>query len=327
MAAAENPATVPSAAEEVGTSLWGDGWRRLKRNRAAVAAASLLLAMLLGCIFVPELSQWDYTKTDLDVGPQPPSWDHWMGTDYHGRDLMVRVFIGGRVSFAVGFIATIVSFTIGVTWGGVAGYLGGRTDSLMMRFVDVMYALPFLIFVILVQVYFANKGGVFHESFMSAVGVFAEDPKDALWFSVFQICFVCGALGSVSWLTMSRIVRGQVLSIREQPYVEAARSVGVGHFGILFRHILPNALGPIIVYTTLTVPQIMLVEAFLSFLGLGTQEPLSSWGLLAANGAEVMVVYWWILVFPAVMLAMTLFCLNFVGDGLRDALDPKARKS
>jgi oligopeptide transport system permease protein len=196
----------------------------------------------------------------------------------------------------------------------------------MMRIVDVMYTFPFLIFVILMQVYFANKGGVFHEAFMSVVSPFAEDPKDALWFSVFQICFEFLALGAISWLTMARIVRGQVLSIREMPYVEAARSVGVGHAGILFRHILPNALGPIIVYTTLTVPQIMLVEAFLSFLGLGTQEPLSSWGLLAAGGAEVMVVYWWILFFPAAMLAVTLFCLNFVGDGLRDALDPKVRK-
>jgi oligopeptide transport system permease protein len=319
-------ATVPVEPVEAGSSLWSDAWRRLKKNRAATVAAGILLAMLLGCIFVPELSQWDYTKTDLGVGPQPPSWAHWMGTDYHGRDLLVRVFIGGRVSFAVGFIATIVSFVIGVTWGGVAGYAGGRTDGVMMRIVDVMYTFPFLIFVILMQVYFANKGGVFHEAFMTVVSPFADDPKDALWFSVFQICFEFIALGAISWLTMARIVRGQVLTIREQPYVEAARSVGVGHAGILFRHILPNALGPIIVYTTLTVPQIMLVEAFLSFLGLGTQEPLSSWGLLAAGGAEVMVVYWWILLFPALMLAVTLFCLNFVGDGLRDALDPKIRK-
>lgn len=312
--------------EEVGSSLWRDAWRRLKKNRAATVAAAILLAMLLGCILVPELSAWDYTKTDLDLGPVPPSAEHWMGTDYHGRDLMVRVFIGGRVSFAVGIIATLVSFVIGVTWGGAAGYVGGRVDSLMMRVVDVMYTFPFLIFVILMQVYFANSGGVFHVAFTSLLTPFVDNPEDALWFSVFQICFEFVALGAISWLTMARIVRGQVLSIREQPYVEAARSIGVGHTAILFRHILPNALGPIIVYTTLTVPQIMLVEAFLSFLGLGTQEPLSSWGLLAAGGAEVMVVYPWVLVFPAAMLAITLFCLNFVGDGLRDALDPKVKK-
>ncbi len=318
--------TASAQTAAVGISLWGDAWRRLKRNRAATAAGAVLLATLLGCILVPELSAWDYTKTDLDYGPQPPSAAHWMGTDFHGRDLMVRVFIGGRVSFAVGFIATLVSFVIGVTWGGVAGYVGGRVDSLMMRFVDVMYTFPFLIFVILMQVYFANEGGVFHEAFTAVITPFVDNPGDALWFSVFQICFQFFALGFVSWLTMARIVRGQVLSIREQPFVEAARSIGVGHGAILFRHILPNALGPIIVYTTLTVPQIMLVEAFLSFLGLGTQEPLSSWGLLASGGAEVMVVYPWVLLFPALMLAITLFCLNFVGDGLRDALDPKERK-
>jgi oligopeptide transport system permease protein len=238
----------------------------------------------------------------------------------------VRVFLGGRVSFAVGFTATLVSFVIGVTWGGVAGYVGGRLDSVMMRAVDVMYTFPFLIFVILMQVYFANKGGLFHRAFTTLITPFADNPADPLWFSVFQIVFEFIALGAISWLTMARIVRGQVLTIREQPYVDAARSVGVSHAGILFRHILPNALGPIIVYTTLTVPQVMLVEAFLSFLGLGTQEPLSSWGLLAAGGAEVMVIYPWVLIFPALMLAMTLFTLNFVGDGLRDALDPKGQR-
>ncbi|MCA9619509.1 MAG: ABC transporter permease [Myxococcales bacterium] len=309
-----------------GTSLWSDAWRRLRKNRAAVAAAALVLAMMVACILVPELSRWDYQKADLTLGPTPPSADHWMGTDFFGRDLMARVFFGGRISFAVGFIATTVSFLIGVTWGGVAGYFGGRVDRIMMRVVDVLYTFPFLILVILLQVFFANKDGVFFAAFQTTIGPFVDDPKDPAWFPVFQICFVFGALGLISWLTMARIVRGQVIALREQPFVEAARSIGVGHAAIIFRHLLPNALGPIIVYTTLTVPQIMLAEAFLSFLGLGTQEPLASWGLLAAGGAEQMAIYPWTLVFPAVMLALTLFSLNFVGDGLRDALDPKIRR-
>lgn len=319
---------IAASVEELpeGTSLWADAWRRLRKNRAAVGAGLILIVMFLACALVPELSQWDYKQADLELGPTPPSSEHWMGTDFHGRDLMVRVFFGGRISFAVGLIATTVSFVIGVTWGGVAGYFGGRIDRLMMRIVDVLYTFPFLILVILLQVFFANKGGVFHDAFKTVIAPFVDDANDPAWFPIFQICFVFGALGGISWLTMARIVRGQVISLREQPFVEAARSIGVGHAAIIFRHLLPNALGPIIVYTTLTVPQIMLAEAFLSFLGLGTQEPLASWGLLAAGGAEQMGVYPWTLVFPAVMLAVTLFCLNFVGDGLRDALDPKIRK-
>jgi oligopeptide transport system permease protein len=308
-----------------GVSLWTDAWRRLKKNRIAVASGSILIAMMIGCILVPELSRWDYTKADLDLGPTPPSWAHWMGTDYYGRDMMVRVFFGGRVSFAVGIIATLFSFVIGATWGGVAGYFGKRVDALMMRFVDVMYTFPFLILVILLQVFFAGKDGTFHNAFKSMMAPFVADSSHPSWFPIFQICFVFAALGAISWLTMARIVRGQVIALREQPFVEAARSIGVGHAGIIFRHLLPNALGPIIVYTTLTIPAIMLTEAFLSFLGLGTQEPLASWGLLAASGAEQMDVFPWTLIFPALMLAITLFCFNFVGDGLRDALDPKIR--
>ena len=309
-----------------GVSLWSDAWRRLKKNRVALVSSVLLIAMMLACILVPELSKWDYTETDLNLGPTPPSAEHWMGTDYFGRALMVRVFFGGRVSFAVGIIATLFSFAIGVTWGGVAGYFGKRIDSVMMRIVDVMYTFPFLILVILLQVFFAGKDGTFHNLFKTMLGPFVEDVSHPSWFPIFQICFVFAALGAISWLTMARIVRGQVIALRELPFVEAARSIGVGHAAIIFRHLLPNALGPIIVYTTLTIPQIMLVEAFLSFLGLGTQEPLASWGLLAAGGAEQMDVFPWTLIFPALMLAITLFCFNFVGDGLRDALDPKIRK-
>jgi oligopeptide transport system permease protein len=309
-----------------GGSLWRDAWRRLKKNRIAVASAAVVLLMILGSIVLPELSAYDYTKTNLEKAHLPPSAAHWMGTDVHGRDLMARVFFGGRISFAVGLFATFVSFVIGVTWGGVAGYFGGRLDAIMMRIVDVLYTFPFIVLVILLQVYFARKDGFFFEAFKDTIRPFAADPEDPSWFPVFQICFVFIALGSVSWLTMARIVRGQVLSLREQPFVEAARSAGVGHASIIFRHLVPNALGPIIVYATLEVPAIMLTEAFLSFLGLGTQEPLSSWGQLAALGTETMDLYPWLLAFPAAMLAITLFCLNFLGDGLRDALDPRIRK-
>ncbi len=309
-----------------GVSLWSDAWRRLKKNRIAVVSGAILLAMMVGCVLVPELSRWDYTEADLELGPTPPSSEHWMGTDFYGRDLMARVFFGGRISFAVGIIATLFSFAIGVSYGGAAGYFGKRVDSIMMRVVDVLYTFPFLILVILLQVFFAGKDGTFHNLFKTVIAPFVEDAAHPSWFPIFQVTFVFGALGLISWLTMARIVRGQVIALREQPFVEAARSIGVGHAAIIFRHLLPNALGPIIVYTTLTIPSVMLTEAFLSFLGLGTQEPLASWGVLASEGARQMELYWWTLVFPAAMLAITLFCFNFVGDGLRDALDPKIRK-
>jgi oligopeptide transport system permease protein len=311
---------------ERGASLWGDAWRRLKRNRLAVISGALLLVTIVACILVPSLGSQDYAHTDLELGPTPPSGAHWMGTDFHGRDLMARVFFGGRISFTVGIIATLVSFVIGASWGGIAGYFGGRVDSMMMRIVDVLYTFPFLILVILLQVFFAGKDGTLHNAFKVVLAPFVADAGDPAWFPIFQICFVFGALGAISWLTMARIVRGQVIALKAQPFVEAARSVGVGHGAIIFRHLLPNALEPIIVYATLTVPQIMLTEAFLSFLGLGTQEPLASWGLLTAGGAETMAIYPWMLLFPAALLAITLFCLNFLGDGLRDALDPKERK-
>lgn len=306
-----------------GTSLWKDAFRRLKKNRAAVASAVILTVILVACILVPSLSSYRYDHADLALGPTPPSPAHWMGTDSFGRDLMARVFFGGRISFAVALTSTLMSFAIGVTWGGVAGYFGGKLDSIMMRIVDVLYTFPFLIFVILIMVFFANRQSPLYAGFQTALSPFLKNSKDPAYFPIFQLILVFASIGCVSWLTMARIVRGQVLSLKTQPFIEAARSIGVGPRALIFRHLVPNALGPIIVYTTLTIPEVMMAEAFLSFLGIGTQEPLSSWGLLVANGTDAMDYYPWQLAFPGVFLALTLFCFNFMGDGLRDALDPR----
>jgi oligopeptide transport system permease protein len=230
------------------------------------------------------------------LGPTPPSRAHPFGTDLHGRDLLARVLYGGRVSILVGLVATFVSFLVGVGYGAVSGYFGGRLDNLMMRFVDVLYSLPYMFLVILLMVYFSRS----------------------LW-------MLFAALGLVQWLTMARIVRGQVLSLKAQEFVEAARSLGAGSGTIIFRHLVPNALGPILVYATLTVPAVMLQEAFLSFLGLGVQPPAASWGTLVNDGSGVIAFFPWMVIFPGLALALTLFSLNFLGDGLRDALDPSSR--
>jgi oligopeptide transport system permease protein len=292
-------------------------------DRAFLAAAFVLAALIAGSILAPRLSAYRYDHTDLALGPTPPSWAHWFGTDDHGRDLLARVFFGGRVSFAVGVVATLVSLLIGVTWGGVAGSVGGRVDAAMMRVVDALYTLPLLPLVILVLVFSGDDRTLAHRAFRAGLSIVAAHPEDPSYRPVYQIVLVFVSLGAVSWLTTARITRGQVLALREQPFVEAARSLGAGPVDLLVHHLLPNAMGPVLAYTALTVPEVMMTEAFLSFLGLGTQEPLSSWGQLAALGAGTMDLHPWLLVFPASFLAITLLSFNALGEGLRRAIDPR----
>ena len=287
----------PAAAPEEGNSLWRDAWLRLRKNRLAVFGGAALAFVALACFVGPFLSPYGYEEQNLDLGTSAPSAAHWLGTDTLGRDLLVRLLYGGRVSLGVGLAATFVALTIGVVYGAVAGYSGGKRDAFMMRAVDIMYSLPFTIFVILLMVFFGRN-----------------------------IILLFVAIGAVEWLTMARIVRGQVMSVKRMEFIEAARSLGFGRRRIIFRHILPNILGPIIVYTTLTIPGVMLLEAFLSFLGLGVQPPMSSWGVLIKDGAEKMEEFPWLLIFPGTVFSLTLFSLNFLGDGLRDALDVRASK-
>ncbi len=296
-ATTSRPAPAASDAIERGSSPWRDAWHRLQKNRLAVAGGAVLLFLGLACALGPLFGRYSYEEQDLTITFQAPNSAHWCGTDQFGRDLLVRMLVGGRISIMVGMIATFVALVIGVTWGAVAGFFGGKTDTVMMRLVDIMYALPFTIFVILLMVFFGRN--------------------------IFLLFF---AIGAVEWLTMARIVRSQIMAIKKMEYIEAARSLGFGRGRIIFRHMIPNILGPIIVYATLTIPAVMLLEAFLSFLGLGVQAPMSSWGVLIKDGAEKMEEYWWLLVFPGGVFSLTLFSLNFLGDGLRDALDVRAAK-
>jgi oligopeptide transport system permease protein len=318
MAVAE--ADVRSAEEDAyvrGSSLWRDAWRRLLKNKLAVFGMVVVILIILASITGPFV-----IKKTLGITPDfipsndprltksfPPftglngefSWTHPMGTDNAGRDQFARVLQGGQISLFVGIISTLVSLLIGVSYGAIAGYVGGRVDNLMMRTVDILYSLPYVILVIVLLSMFRS-----------------QTPRG-------QLILLFIALGSVSWLTMARIVRGQVLSLKNQEFVLAARATGVSVPRIIFRHLVPNTLGPVIVYATLTIPQVMLTEAFLSFLGFGVQAPLASWGSLASDGAQNIAIYPWQLIFPGVTMALTLFSLNFLGDGLRDALDPQMR--
>jgi oligopeptide transport system permease protein len=285
------------AAALKGRSLWDDARRRLLRNRAAVLGMVVLALLVLAAIVGPYLTPYHYdeiNKNDVWLGPLQNG--HLIGTDFLGRDLLARLLMGLRVSLAIGLVATVVSLLIGVAWGAVAGFVGGRLDEVMMRVVDVLYSLPFIFFVILLMVTFGSN-----------------------------IILIFVAIGAVEWLTMSRIVRGQTLTLKHKEFVEAARAAGLGQGAIIFRHIVPNLLGPVVVYVTLTIPAVILAESFLSFLGLGVQPPMASLGTLIANGAQDMELAPWLLIFPSLVMVVTLMSFNFIGDGLRDAIDPKDR--
>ena len=276
------------------STLWSDAIYRLTRNKAAMLGAFILFILILCAALAPWIAPYSYSFQNLELGASPPSAAHILGTDVLGRDLLSRILYGARISLLVGFVATGVALVIGVSWGIIAGYAGGKVDSVMMRIVDVLYGLPFIIFIILLMVIFGRN----------------------LW-------LLFGAIGAVEWLTMARIVRGQVIGLKNQEFVMAAKAMGVSNFSMFRKHLLPNILGPIAVYATLTIPQVMLLEGFLSFLGLGIQPPMSSWGTLIKDGVESMEEYSWLLIYPGLTFTITLFALNFFGDGLRDALDPK----
>jgi oligopeptide transport system permease protein len=308
-----------------GTSLWQDAWKRLLKNKLAVFGLIIVILMVFICFVGPFLLEF-FAGITPDGVPQnaellksfAPSMQHWMGTDDLGRDQFARVLQGGRISLMVGIISTIVSLLVGVSYGAIAGYFGGRLDNFMMRVVDGIYSIPYILVVIVLLSVFGGPNTPNWIKFISDSFGGGE--------GLSQIFMLFFALGLVSWLTMARVVRGQILSLKNQEFVLAAKATGVSTFGIIFKHLVPNVLGVVIVYATLTIPQVMLSEAFLSFLGIGVQAPYASWGSLVADGIKNISIYPWQLVFPGVTMALTLFSLNFLGDGLRDAIDPQTRK-
>jgi oligopeptide transport system permease protein len=318
---------------EKSSSLWFDAWLRLRRNRAAVAGLIVILLIGAACIILPSIGGLlaDPNRTDILHRNLKPGPGHLFGTDHLGRDLFSRVLFGGRISIAVGLITTMVSVTIGICWGAIAGYVGGRLDAFMMRVVDILFALPFLVIIILLSMILSPMTANLADWSVNWIAGKGADQaalgQTRNWVEpLITLIPVFIAIGALSWLTISRIVRAQVQSFANLEFVEAARSLGLGHIRILFRHILPNTLGPIIVYTTLTIPGVMMLEATLSFLGLGVKAPNSSWGVLIQEGANYMLTNPMQLFYPALFFSLTLFSLNFLGDGLRDALDPKSAK-
>ena len=280
------------------SSLFKDAFLRLTNNKLSLFSLIYIISLVVIALVTPFIAPYDYAYQDLAIGASPPSADHLLGTDTLGRDLLTRMMYGSRISLMVGFLATSVALVIGVIWGTIAGFAGGKVDAIMMRIVDTLYGIPFIILIILLMVIFGRN-----------------------------LILLFLAIGAVEWLTMARIVRSQVLNLSKQEFILSAEAMGVNKSSIVFRHLIPNAMGPVIVYATLTVPQIMLLESFLSFLGLGVQPPLSSWGLLIRDGAVSMEEYWWLLIFPSLAFSLTLFSLNFIGDGLRDAIDPRTADS
>jgi oligopeptide transport system permease protein len=289
-AAAAGPVRPPA-------TYWQDAWRRLKGNRLAMAGLVVILLIALLAAFGPLFSPYSYSDQVLADANQPPSANHWFGTDNLGRDLLTRVLYGARISLSIGIVASLLNLTIGVVYGGIAGYCGGRIDSVMMRIVDIMYGIPLLLYVILLMV--VLKPGL--------TNIFI-------------------ALGMVYWLGMARIVRGQILALKQQEYVLAARLVGAGPWRIILRHLVPNSMGPIIVTMTLSIPEAIFTEAFLSFIGLGVSAPMASWGVLASESLAGLRSYPFQLAYPALAISITMLAFNFLGDGLRDALDPRMRK-
>ena len=321
-----------SLVAQKGSSLRADAMHRLRRNRAAVIGMYLLALIVAACVILP-FTPWlpDPNSTNLLGKNMPPGGEHLFGTDHLGRDIFSRVFFGGRISIAVAVLATFVSVSIGVTYGSIAGYAGSKVDAMMMRVVDVLYGLPFLVMVILLgkmlEVVTQALSDLIIEFFRTPTST--EESINSVRTAVEPLVSLGPlflAIGAISWLTISRIVRAQVQGVKKLEYIEAARSLGLSHFTILFRHILPNCIGPIIVYTTLTIPGVMLFEAVLSFLGLGLKPPNSSWGVLIKEGSDMMLTNPWLLLFPSLFFSVTLLSLNFLGDGLRDALDPKSSK-
>ncbi|MBK7704566.1 MAG: ABC transporter permease [Acidobacteria bacterium] len=310
-----------------GASLWADAWKRLLKNKLAVFGLIVMAVMAVAVIFGPWIIErltgftFDFIPPESDLTRSfPPSMKHPMGTDDAGRDILARVLQGGRISLMVGIISTLVSLVIGVSYGAVAGYVGGFIDNLMMRIVDILFSIPYILIVIVLLAVFGKENT---PDWIRSISAFFGGENNQGLSQIFLLFF---ALGCVSWLTMARVVRGQILSLKNQEFVLAARATGVSTPAIIFRHLVPNALGPVIVYATLTIPSVMLTEAFLSFLGIGVQPPFASWGSLAADGIKSIGIYPWQMIFPGVTMALTLFSLNFLGDGLRDALDPQTRK-
>jgi len=282
--------------EVEGRSLWKDAQIRFMRNKAAMVSLVILTLIILAVIFLPLMAEFTYDDTDWYALHQAPSALHFFGTDSLGRDLYVRTLVGGRISLMVGVLGALVAVVIGTLYGATSGYIGGRTDRVMMRIIEILYAVPFMFLVIVLVTFFGRN-----------------------------IVLIFVAIGAIAWLDMARIVRGQTLSLRNKEFIEAAHVSGVSNWKIITRHIVPNVLGIVAVYSTLLIPSMILTEAFLSFLGLGVQEPMTSWGALLQEGAQTMEVAIWQLIFPAAFMVLTLFCFNYVGDGLRDALDPKDR--
>lgn len=276
---------------------WQDVWRRLKENKLAMIGLTFVILITIIAIIGPLLSKYNYYSQDLEIANQPPSSAHWFGTDKFGRDIFVRILYGARISLAVGYAASILNIVIGILYGGIAGYFGGKIDNFMMRIVDILYSIPMMIYVILLMV------------------IFGAGLKSIII-----------ALSIAYWLTMARIVRGQIMSLKQQEFVLAAKTLGASSMRILLRHLIPNCMGPIIVTLTLSVPEAIFTESFLSFIGLGVSAPQASWGTLASEALEGFQLYPTQLFFPALAICLTILAFNLLGDGLRDALDPKMRK-